>query len=430
MTDTIYALATAPGRAAVAVVRVSGPEAAGAVHALSGRTPPAARRASLRTLRGSDGAALDQALLLWLPGPASYTGEDQAELHLHGGRAVTEAVLDALAGLGLRPAEPGEFTRRAFANGRMDLAEAEGVADLVDAETEAQRRQALAQLGGALSARYDRWRGWLLDAAAQLEAAVDFPDEDLPAEVSARAAPPLERLRADLLAALDDRRGERVRDGLRVALLGAPNAGKSSLLNALAGRDAAIVTPIAGTTRDIVEVVLTIAGRRLVLADTAGLRDSADPIEAEGMRRAQAWGAEADLRVWVLAPDDPLPVSRRPDDLIVASKADLGAPTSPGALPVSVVDEGGLDVLRAALHARVIEATAGDEPPAITRQRHRETVSAALVELDRALHVAAHSPELAAESVRLAARALARLTGAVEPEAVLDRVFSAFCIGK
>ncbi len=432
MTGTIFALATPPGRSAVAVVRLSGPASAEALRALTGGALPSPRRASLRRLRDEDDTTLDQALVLWTPGPGSYTGEDAAELHLHGGPAVVTAVLDALARLGLRAAEPGDFTRRAFANGRMDLTEAEAVADLVDAETDAQRRQALAQLGGALSLRHAQWRDWLLEAAAQLEAAVDFPDEEVPADVAARAAPPLQRLRADLLAALDDRRGERVRDGFRIALIGAPNAGKSSLLNALAGRDAAIVTPVPGTTRDVVEVVLDIAGRRVVLADTAGLRETSDVIEAEGVRRARAWARAADLRLWVVAPDDPPepPAEFRTHDLQVFSKADLARRRSPGGIDASVVADGGLDALGAALRACVVEATGGDAPALVTHARHRESIAAALAEADRALEVAARSPELAAESVRLAARALGRLTGEVDPEAVLDRVFSTFCIGK
>ena len=432
MNDTVFALATPPGRSAVAVVRLSGPATAGTLQALTGRKPPQARRASLRTLRDPAGEALDSALVLWTPGPASYTGEDAAELHLHGGPAVVASALDALAVLGLRAAAPGEFTRRAFANGRMDLAEAEAVADLVDAETEAQRRQALAQLGGALSQRQAQWRGWLLEAAAQLEAAVDFPDEDLPAEVAARAAPPLLRLRADLLAGVDDRRGERVRDGFRIALLGAPNAGKSSLLNALAGREAAIVTPVPGTTRDVVEAVLDIAGRRVVLADTAGLRETDDLIEAEGVRRARAWAATADLRLWVVEPGG-LPVAPselQPGDLLVHSKADLAGMTPAGEGVATSLQPGGLDALGAELERRVVADTGGDAPVVVTRARHRESLAVALSEVDRALAVASLAPELAAESVRRAARALGQLTGAVDPEAVLDRVFSSFCIGK
>ncbi|MBE7218447.1 MAG: tRNA uridine-5-carboxymethylaminomethyl(34) synthesis GTPase MnmE [Caulobacteraceae bacterium] len=432
MIDTVYALATPPGRSAVAVVRLSGSRSGEALTALTGRSPPTPRRASLRRLRDGAGAVLDEALVLWTPAPASYTGEDAAELHLHGGPAVITAVLEALSAAGLRAAAPGEFTRRAFANGRMDLAEAEGVADLVDAETEAQRRQAVAQLGGALSARYAEWREWLLQAAAQLAAAVDFPDEEVPTDVAARAAPPLVRLRDDLSAALDDRRGERVRDGFRVALIGAPNAGKSSLLNALAGRDAAIVTPIPGTTRDVVEVVLDIAGRRVVMADTAGLRESADPVEAEGVRRARAWAQGADLRLWVTAPDESQSLEALgPGDVRVLSKADLvERPASEQAVAASVLAPGGLDALLSALRAHVIAGTGGDAPAVVTRARHRESIAAALTEIDRALEAAPRAPELAAESVRLAARALGRLTGEVEPEAVLDQVFSAFCIGK
>ena len=432
MSDTIYALATPPGRAAVAVVRISGPRAAEVIGALSRRSPPPARHAVVRRLLspGEEQQVLDQALVIWLPGPASYTGEDQAELHLHGGAATTGAVLGALAELNLRLAEAGEFTRRAFANGRMDLAEAEAVADLVDAETDAQRRQALAQLGGALSAQHEIWRGWLLEAAAHLEAAVDFPDEDLPAETAARAAPALRRLRTALSEASTDRRGERIREGFRVALLGAPNAGKSSLLNALAGRDAAIVAATPGTTRDVVEVQITLAGRRVILADTAGLRETEDAIEAEGVRRARAWARDADLRIWLTEPGgvSPPPDALREGDLHVWSKSDLAEAVS--SVAVSTHAPGGLDALRAQLLARVTRATEGDDAPVVTRLRHRQSLAAALTEIDMALAIAPQSPELAAENVRLAGRALARLTGEVETEAVLDRVFSQFCIGK
>ena len=293
MTETIFALATAPGRAAVAVVRVSGPQAAAVLRALAAPLP-APRRAALRRLKADDGALLDEALVLWFPAPASFTGEDSAELHLHGGRASVEAVTAALAGHGLRLAEPGEFTRRAFQNGKLDLTQAEAIADLVDAETDGQRRQALGQLEGGLSARYADWRTRLIQALARLEAAVDFPDEDLPDALSAEVGRRVAELADELEAALlDDGRGERVREGFRVALVGAPNAGKSSLLNRLAGREAAIVTDVAGTTRDVIEVPAVIEGFKVLFADTAGLRDSTDPIEAEGVRRARAWAAAA-----------------------------------------------------------------------------------------------------------------------------------------
>ncbi|HQR91337.1 MAG TPA: tRNA uridine-5-carboxymethylaminomethyl(34) synthesis GTPase MnmE, partial [Caulobacter sp.] len=299
MAQTIFALATAAGRAALAVVRVSGPATRNVVAALAGKVPPP-RQAALRRLK-HDGVALDEALVLFFQGPGSYTGEDAAEFHVHGGRAVVEALLDALAALGLRLAEPGEFTRRAFENGKLDLAQAEGVADLIDAETEGQRKQALGQIGGALSQRYDRWRDLLVHALAMLEAAVDFPDEDLPEEVAARARPGLETLAAEIDAALSDvSRGRRIRDGYRIALVGAPNAGKSTVLNGLAERDAAIVTEIAGTTRDIIEVPLVLGGYRVLLADTAGLRETTDVVEAEGVRRARAWAHDADLRIWVV----------------------------------------------------------------------------------------------------------------------------------
>ncbi|NBU27651.1 MAG: tRNA modification GTPase, partial [Caulobacteraceae bacterium] len=247
MNETIFALATAPGRAAVAVVRLSGPGAGEALVRLSGKPKPLARRASLRRLKDQQGEVLDEALVLWTPGPGSYTGEDAVELHLHGGMAIVESVLQALSDLGLRLAEPGEFTRRAFENGRLDLAQAEAVADMVDAETRAQARQAVGQLGGALSSRYETWRSGLIHAQAMLEAAVDFPDEELPADVAGRARPILANLERELAAALEDgQRGLRVREGFRIALVGAPNAGKSSLLNRLAGRDAAIVTASPG----------------------------------------------------------------------------------------------------------------------------------------------------------------------------------------
>ncbi|MBL8774075.1 MAG: tRNA uridine-5-carboxymethylaminomethyl(34) synthesis GTPase MnmE [Phenylobacterium sp.] len=445
MTDTIFAPATAPGRAAVAVVRMSGPAVRPALRALAGGVPRA-RRAALRTLRGAAGEALDQALVLYFPAPDSYTGEDVAELQLHGGPAVVAAVIAALAALGLRLAEPGEFTRRAFEHGKLDLAQAEGVADLVEAETEAQRRQALEQVGGRLSDVQARWSEGLLEALAMLEAAVDFPDEEVPADVASRARPALEQLVAELdAAAADAERGERVREGYRIALIGAPNAGKSTLLNALAGRDAAIVTATPGTTRDIIEVPMVLAGYKAVLADTAGLRETGDEIEAEGVRRARAWAAGADLRLWLVdgASDETpaVPMELAPNDLCVVTKRDLpvgraGAWAAQqarrlrlGVAELTARGPGDLAWLRATLEERVVEALAGAEPPAATRLRHQEILNEAADRLRSALRHDEHL-ELAAEDVRLAARALDRITGRIDPENVLGRIFATFCIGK
>ena len=447
-TDTIYALATAPGRAAVAVVRLSGPEAGSALGRLAGRLPQP-RRAALRDLRSADGRVLDQALVLWFPGPASYTGEDSAELHLHGGRAVVEAVMGALADLNLKPAEPGEFTRRAFQNGKLDLAQAEAVADLVDAETEAQRSQALDQLEGALGRKYEAWRYQLVDALAFLEAAIDFPDEDLPEDVAARARPRIQGLLDELDGALADAaRGERVRDGLRIAVVGAPNAGKSSLFNALVRREAAIVTEQPGTTRDVIEASLVLEGFRVLLADTAGVRETADLIEAEGVRRARAWADAAALRLWVVdgsAGDGQWREASgvvRTGDLLVLNKADRAAGSDRAAAQafaeshgmtthdVSVSQELGLNALEGVIHRRVADALSGAEFPAVTRERHRLRLTEARDHLARGMAALEMGPELAAEDLRLAARSLARVAGRVDAEDILDVVFASFCIGK
>ena len=444
MSGTIFALATAPGRAAVAVVRLSGPGCGAALESLTGKGLPAARRASLRRLKAADGRVLDEALVIWTPGPGSYTGEDAVELHLHGGPAIVEGVVQALHDLGLRLAEPGEFTRRAFENGKLDLAQAEAVADLVDAETQAQARQALGQLGGALSRRYETWRGQLVQALAMLEAAVDFPDEELPADVADRARPPLEALLAEISEALaDEGRGRRVREGYRVALIGAPNAGKSSLLNALSGRDAAIVTATPGTTRDVIEVPLVLAGYKVLLADTAGVRDTEEAIEAEGVRRAGAWAEGADLRLWVVdqsASGDWRQAYglARPGDLLVLTKADLPAGADRAdavavgldSLAISTLATEDVGRVRAELERRVVEALGGGEAPLATRIRHGESLREAHARLARALDELEPAVELAAEDVRLAARALARVTGRIGAEDILDVVFSSFCIGK
>lgn len=440
--DTIFALATAPGRAAVAVVRLSGPASAEMLRALAGRLPEP-RHASLASLRDAGGSILDQALILWFPAPASYTGEDCAELHLHGGAAVVEAVTARLLALGLRPAEPGEFTRRAFEHGKLDLAQAEGVADLIDAETAGQAAQALAQLGGALSARHEAWREALVQGLAHLEAAVDFPDEEVPADVAGAARHPLLNLLAELeTALLDQRRGQQVREGYKIAVIGAPNAGKSSLFNALVEREAAIVTATPGTTRDIIEAPLLIGGYKVILADTAGLRETQDAIEAEGVRRARAWADAADLRLLVVdasqesAWRDPSGLVRD-GDLVVVNKIDLAlaadlrkAPlgASVQGLAVSALTGKGLADLTDLLERRVTSALSSRDFPAVTRARHAESLREAHDRLVSAL--VAEEPELAAEDVRLAGRALARITGRIDAEDVLGAVFAKFCIGK
>lgn len=467
--DTIVALASGAGRAGVAVIRVSGPDAGAVLTRLTGRVLPPARVATLATVRAQGGETLDQALALWFPGPASFTGEDVAELHVHGGPAVIEAVVGACLAAGARPAEAGEFTRRAFETGKLDLAEAEGLADLVDAETEGQRRQALRQAQGGLSAVYEAWRARLIEAGALIEAEIDFPDEDLPGALARRAEPTLEAMAADMGRHLEGgHRGERVRDGYRIAIIGAPNAGKSSLLNALARREAAIVSDIPGTTRDVVEVRLTLAGFPVWIADTAGLREAADAIEAEGVRRALQRAEEADLRVGVVEAGGAVPaevaMALRNGDLVVWSKADLvdQGTSHPGAarsgesgtqeqmpqpaipwvpdhasgvsgmtnVAVSALGGAGLAELEALLATQVAAVLGAEETPALTRARHRRLVEEARAALLRALPRLADAPELAAEDVRGAATALGRLTGRIDVEDLLDEIFASFCIGK
>ena len=435
MTDTIFALATPPGRGAIAILRLSGP-GADAVLAALGAPNLKPRYASLRTLT-HDGRRLDEALVLRFPSPNSYTGEDCAELHLHGGRAVVEAVSQALIALGLRPADPGEFTRRAFENGRMDLAQAEAVADLIDAETAAQAAQALGQLDGRLSETYAGFRRDLLKALSLVEAEIDFPDEEVPDNLAWTAGPVLDGLIADLRAALADAgRGERVREGYRIVLIGETNAGKSSLFNALVAREAAIVTPIAGTTRDVLDADLVIGGYAVTLSDTAGLRASDDPVEAEGVRRARARAEQAELRLWVRAPGDPEGVAAdyvRPGDLTVFTKADLdrpGLPADGDALAVSTATGEGLSALHDWIAERLARDLSGADFPAVTRERHRRRLEEALAAVEagrRALDIA---PEMAGDDLRRAAEALARVTGAIGVEDILGEVFSSFCIGK
>lgn len=431
MSDTIFALASARGRAGVAVLRLSGPLAGPALEALSGACG-APRLARLAALRDPDNReVVDRALCLWFPGPHSFTGEDVAEFHLHGGRAVVNRVSALLLTLGLRPAGPGEFTRRAFEAGKLDLSQAEAIADLVDAETEAQRRQALRQLDGAMGLLYEGWRDRLKVLLARLEALIDFPDEGLDDAIEGEVLAGAGALRDEIARHLaDGGRGERLRDGFEIAITGAPNVGKSSLLNRLSASDAAIVSDIPGTTRDVIEVALDLGGYRVVLIDTAGLRETDDPIEREGVRRALARAERADLRLHVITPGDAAREAPGPGEtLLVLNKCDLG-PGPEDAMAVSARTGQGIDALLATITARVAALLAPAEMPAITRARHRLAVEEAVTALGRALDPLPLPAELRAEDLRLALRALGRVVGAVDVEDLLDVIFFEFCIGK
>jgi tRNA modification GTPase len=436
--DTICALASAPGRAGVAVIRISGPAAGAALRVLCGPLP-APRHASVRKLKHpGSGELLDRGLVLWLPAPASFTGEDMAELHIHSGRAVIGGVIGALQSLpSMRLAEPGEFARRAFENGKLDLTEVEGLADLIAAETEAQARQALSQAEGGARALYESWRDELVKAQALAEAGLDFADE---ADVAADAAVQADAIVAKLLASisrhLQDRRGERLRDGYRIVIAGAPNAGKSSLLNALARRDVAIVSEEAGTTRDIIEVHLDLGGLPVIVTDTAGLREAEGAVEAEGIKRALARAGEADLVLWVV--DATAPQWDAPDTRIAAktgkvsvlNKVDLvKSPQIADGLAVSAKTGEGVAALVELLADRVRDSLAVGEPAIVTRARHRAELEAACLALER-FRGERGGPELKAEELRLAARHLGRLTGRIDVEEVLGAIFAEFCIGK
>jgi len=430
--DTIFAVASGGSRAAVAIMRVSGPGCGRVLDTLCHKRPPP-RVASLRPLRSVAGELLDRALVLWFPRPHSYTGEDSVELHLHGGRAVTNAVADALVGLGCRPAEAGEFTRRAFLNGRMDLLEAEAVADLVEAETTAQRAQALRQLDGALGQLMRGWSARLVALLAQMEAVIDFPDEDLPPGVEADVLAEITTLGREITTSIDDdRRGERLREGLVFAITGRPNVGKSTLVNALAEREVAIVASTPGTTRDILEARVDLGGVPVTLLDTAGVRESDDPVEAEGVRRAMARAAEADAVVVVLdATEAEFRGTSGADDrpvVHVVNKIDISGSWSGQGLGVSALTGEGLEDVRRALCGIAEDLTRSAGPAPLTRARHR----AALIEAAERLRSAciAVLPELRAEDLRLALRAIGRVTGVVGVEEILGSVFRQFCIGK
>jgi tRNA modification GTPase len=450
---TIFALSTPKGRSAVAVIRVSGPAAKNVLVRLAGSLPEP-RRATLRRLRDPrSGEILDRALVLYFEGPMSETGEDMAELQLHGGRAVIASVLAALAReAGCRMAEPGEFMRRAFDNGKLDLTAAEGLADLIEAETEGQRRQALRQAGGTLAGLYEGWRSQLIEVAALVEAAIDFSDE---ADVSSRALD-MARASAEALSRqvdshlADGHRGEILREGFRVVLAGPPNVGKSSLMNALARRDVAIVSEEPGTTRDVIEARLDLGGVPVVLTDTAGIREAAGEVEREGIRRTLARAREADLVLWLMDArggefgDDKFcdgMSARRNEDrsscppfpspaVPVWTKIDLWEPPQTGAIAVSVRTGEGLPELTSRIAALAAECVGTGEAPVITQARHRRMVEECSAALADFLSGDPLAIELRAEDLRRAAHALGRITGRVDVEDVLDQVFRRFCIGK
>jgi tRNA modification GTPase len=430
ITDTIAALASGRPPAAIAIIRISGSQALECLRALTGHVLPPPRRLSLRTLADPvTGAALDSAMVVAFPGPATATGEDLAELHLHGSTAVIAGVLDALIAIpGVRLAEPGEFSRRAFANGRLDLAQVEGLADLIAAETTSQRQQALALTGGALSRLADSWRDRCITVLAEAEAALDFAEDeqDVADRLDEAATAQLRALVGELTSLIaDSRRAARIRDGLTIAVSGPPNSGKSSLVNVLCMRDAAIVTAIAGTTRDPIEVPIDLDGVAAILVDTAGLRDTDDPIEAEGIRRARARVADADLVIRVV---ETSPIDVPPDGLLVVNKADLGTVAPPGAFLVSATRGDGIAALRAHLADWAATVTRPGEPALLGHARHR----AAFADAAAALQEAADTNDvvLRAEGLRRAANAFGRIAGRVDVDDVLDRIFSRFCIGK
>ena len=442
--DTIYARATGAGKAGVAVFRLSGPESHRITSELVGKRI-IYRQATYAEFRDPEGGlVIDRGLAILFKGPESFTGEDVAEFHLHGSRAVETSLFETLAKAGARPAEAGEFTLRAFRNGKLDLAQVEALADLIDAETNLQRMQALGQLDGRLSALSEGWKKRLIAVLAPLEAEIDFPDEgDVPAQIAAQATPAIENLKAELTKfLLHSKQLRAIREGVSIAVIGPPNAGKSSLVNNLAGADVAIVSDIAGTTRDVVETRLDLNGIVVTVADTAGLRDSVgDTIEEEGMRRAKARAELADIRIAVLDPSSEF-LSREtlallhPGDFLVWTRYDL-APNVPEEVTVSGVETivlsaktgAGVDKLISALTVTVAAQDKNSEP-GLTRMRHVVAVENAISALKRAGAKITAAPELAAEDVRLAARYLGSISGAVGAEDVLGEIFSSFCIGK
>jgi tRNA modification GTPase len=439
--QTIFALSSGRPPTAIAIVRVSGPLAGRALEALAGRIPPP-RQATRALLHDADRQPIDDAVMLWFPGPGSATGEDVAEFHVHGGRAVLASLFAALSALDvdLRPAEAGEFTRRAFENGKLDLTEAEGLDDLIHADTDRQRRQALRQLKGLLGDRARDWRAQIVEASALIEAGIDFSDEgDVPAELIAPALAKVARLAGqieDVLAAQG--RSERLRDGLVVAIAGPPNVGKSTLINQLARRDVAIVSPHAGTTRDVIEVQLDLEGFPVTVIDTAGIRETDDPVEQEGVRRARARAADADLVLWLCDASrgdgsGPAEVASTAPVWLVRNKVDLagaGVASSGSGLSISASRGDGLSDLTAALVEFARDFFGAGDQALIGRERHRVLLAQTAVSLRRCIDVVGEGEELAAEELRIATHSLGRLLGRVDVEDILDVIFREFCVGK
>ena len=438
--QTIFALSSGRPPSAIAMVRVSGPQAGKVVTALVGKTP-SPRTATRALLRNVGQWPIDDAVVLWFPGPASATGEDVAEFHVHGGRAVLAALFAALGEFeNVRPAEPGEFTRRAFENGKLDLTEAEGLDDLIHADTDRQRRQALRQLKGLLGDRARDWRSRIIEASALIEAGIDFSDEgDVPAELIAPALERIKALQAEILEVLAaEGRSERLRDGLVVAIAGPPNVGKSTLMNQLARREVAIVSPHAGTTRDVIEVQLDLDGYPVTVIDTAGIRETDDPVEQEGVRRARARAADADLVLW-LADTSEVPTQHDAAAPVwtVRNKIDLEKPSRPLAqsggrsgFEISASRGDGVPDLIAALVGFAQAYFGGSEGGLIGRTRQRKLLQETVASLGRSIEVVGEGEELAAEELRTAVHSLGRLLGRVDVEDILDVIFREFCVGK
>lgn len=430
--DTIFALATAPGKAGVAVIRLSGPQAWSAGRRMAGSLPQP-RQTALRRLQGQNGEALDDALVLCFATGASFTGEDVVEFHLHGSPAITAVVLSELGKLPeLRLAEPGEFTRQALENGCLDLAQIEGLGDLIDAETEAQRKQAMRVFEGALGAKADIWRSDLIRAVSLLEATIDFADEDVPVDVTPEVLDLLDGVQKSLQAESDGSRiSERIREGFEVAIIGAPNVGKSTLLNRLAGREAAITSDVAGTTRDVIEVRMDLAGLPVTILDTAGLRQTSDTIEGLGVDLAVKRAKDADLRVFLVdgRGTDDLPITAEVGDLIVQGKSDLGKDNK--SIAVSGLTGEGVSALVSDIAEKL--ATRASGAATATRQRHRQAIDrtiSLLASCRDAIQGGPDRADLASEDLHQAIRALDALIGRVDVEHVLDEIFASFCLGK